>query len=188
VAPVALHPDLLLSQMLMASTYPTEAVQTARWTRENSTVSGQALEDAMQKQPWDPLQKSVRGCHQICCTLQASAKWRSPKLSRRFVPSGTKRPLRLAARGFYNALCPIRNANECTALLVLSGTWVSRSCYLHMSNEHAFNEHMRFLKSLATFIRLHEIGIIEEPLPENIKLQLLHMKKAERERNTKIRE
>ena len=31
VAPIALHPDPLLSQMLMASTYPTEVVQAARW-------------------------------------------------------------------------------------------------------------------------------------------------------------
>jgi len=52
-----------------------------------------------------------------------------------------------------------------------------------MGSEHAFNEHMQFLKRLATFIRLQEIGIIEEPLPENIKLQLLHMKRAERERS-----
>ena len=35
VAPIALHPDALLSQMLMASTYPTEVVQAARWAREN---------------------------------------------------------------------------------------------------------------------------------------------------------
>ena len=42
--------------------------------------------------------------------------------------------------------------------------------------------HMQFLKPLGTFIRRQEIGIIEEPLPENIKLQLLQMKRAERER------
>jgi hypothetical protein len=51
-----------------------------------------------------------------------------------------------------------------------------------MGNEHAFNEHMQFLKRLATLIRLHDICIIDEPLPENIKLQLLQMKRAERER------
>jgi hypothetical protein len=51
-----------------------------------------------------------------------------------------------------------------------------------MGNEHTFNEHTQVLKRLATFMRLHEIGVIEEPLPENIKLQLLHMKRAERER------
>ena len=67
VAPVALHPDPLLSQMLMASTYPTEVVQAARWTRENSSVSGQALEDAMQKQSWDP---SVKALTAVPQTLQ----------------------------------------------------------------------------------------------------------------------
>jgi hypothetical protein len=79
-------------------------------------------------------------------------------------------------------ILPHQNANECSALLVLSGTWASCRCYLYMGNEHAFNEHMQFLKRLATLIRLHDICIIDEPLPENIKLQLLQMKRAERER------
>jgi hypothetical protein len=51
-----------------------------------------------------------------------------------------------------------------------------------MRHQDLFDQHMQFLKPLGTFIRRREIGIIEEPLPENIKLQLLHMKKAERER------
>src|SRR5690348_14494756 len=54
VAPIALHPDPLLSQMLMASTYPTEVVQAARWAKDHPGLSGTALEDAMQKQAWDP--------------------------------------------------------------------------------------------------------------------------------------
>src|SRR5215470_11146072 len=53
VAPIALYPDSLLSQVLMASTYPLEVVEAARWSRENSGVTGQALDDAMQKQSWD---------------------------------------------------------------------------------------------------------------------------------------
>src|SRR6478735_7757401 len=66
-APIALHPDPLLSQILMASTYPTEVVQAARWARENPKVSGQALQDAMQKQPWDP---SVKALTAVPQTLQ----------------------------------------------------------------------------------------------------------------------
>ena len=38
----------------MASTYPTEVVQAARWIRENPGLSGQGLQEAMQKQTWDP--------------------------------------------------------------------------------------------------------------------------------------
>src|SRR5262249_42964804 len=41
LAPVALYPDSLLSQILMASTYPLEVVQAARWSRANSGLRGQ---------------------------------------------------------------------------------------------------------------------------------------------------
>src|ERR1044072_876060 len=58
VAPIALYPDDLLSQVLMASTYPLEVVQAARWAGQNPGVTGKPLEDAMVKQTWDP---SVKG-------------------------------------------------------------------------------------------------------------------------------
>ena len=44
VAPIALYPDDLLSQVLMASTYPLEVVQAARWAAQNPNVTGKALE------------------------------------------------------------------------------------------------------------------------------------------------
>src|SRR5262245_32686253 len=50
VAPIALYPDSLLSQVLMASTYPLEVVEAARWSKANPSVNGKALEDAMQQQ------------------------------------------------------------------------------------------------------------------------------------------
>ena len=46
VAPIALHPDGLLSQILMASTYPLEVVEAARWVEANPDVEGDALETA----------------------------------------------------------------------------------------------------------------------------------------------
>src|SRR6266508_7005473 len=67
LAPIALYPDAVLSQILMASTYPLEVVEAARWSQANSGVSGQALEEAMQKQPWDP---SVKALTAIPQTLQ----------------------------------------------------------------------------------------------------------------------
>jgi len=54
LAPIALYPDALLAQVLMASTYPLEIVQAARWAKANPKVAGKALEDALQKQRWDP--------------------------------------------------------------------------------------------------------------------------------------
>ena len=67
VAPIALYPDPLLTQVLMASTYPLEVVEAARWSHDNSTVSGQALQDAMQAQSWDP---SVKALTAVPQTLQ----------------------------------------------------------------------------------------------------------------------
>jgi hypothetical protein len=67
VAPIALYPDSVLSQILMASTYPLEVVEAARWLQSNPGVTGQALEDAMQKQQWDPSVKSLTAIPQ---TLQ----------------------------------------------------------------------------------------------------------------------
>ena len=53
VAPVALYPDNLLSQILVASTYPLEIVEASRWIRQNASLKGQALTDAASKQSWD---------------------------------------------------------------------------------------------------------------------------------------
>ena len=46
VAPIALYPDSLLSQILMASTYPVEVVQAERWAKENKAFKGDALAKA----------------------------------------------------------------------------------------------------------------------------------------------
>jgi Protein of unknown function (DUF3300) len=67
VAPIALYPDSLLAQVLMASTYPLEVVEAERWTQANSDISGEERLEALQKQPWDP---SVRGLTAIPQTLQ----------------------------------------------------------------------------------------------------------------------
>lgn len=59
VAPIALYPDPLVAQILMASTYPLEVVEAARWSKANPNVKDKALEDAMQQQKWDPSVKSL---------------------------------------------------------------------------------------------------------------------------------
>jgi Protein of unknown function (DUF3300) len=75
VAPIALYPDDLLSQVLMASTYPLEVVEAARWVKENPNVTGQALQDAMQKQPWDPSVKSLTAVPQTLAMMNDQLKW-----------------------------------------------------------------------------------------------------------------
>jgi hypothetical protein len=54
VAPIALYPDPLLSQVLVASTYPLEVVQAYQWLQRNPGVTGPALTQAVQQQNWDP--------------------------------------------------------------------------------------------------------------------------------------
>ncbi len=69
VAPLALYPDSLVAQILMASTYPLEIVEAARWVKANPGVKGKALEDAMEKQKWDPSVKSLTAFPQVLAML-----------------------------------------------------------------------------------------------------------------------
>ena len=75
VAPIALYPDDLVSQILMASTYPLEVVEAARWVKENPKVTGPALQDAMQKQPWDPSVKALAAVPQTLAMMNDQLKW-----------------------------------------------------------------------------------------------------------------
>src|SRR3954447_3294451 len=59
LAPIALYPDSLLTQMLMASTYPLEIVQADRWAKEHKDLKGDALAKELEKQDWDPSVKSL---------------------------------------------------------------------------------------------------------------------------------
>src|SRR4030095_10938819 len=56
VAPIALYPDNLLSQTLVASTYPLEIIQLQQWLEKNPELGKdqKKLADAVKKQPWDP--------------------------------------------------------------------------------------------------------------------------------------
>ena len=75
MAPIALYPDPLLTQVLMASTYPLEVVEAARWSQANPAVKGTALEDAMQAQPWDPSVKALAAVPQTLEMMSAKLDW-----------------------------------------------------------------------------------------------------------------
>jgi Protein of unknown function (DUF3300) len=75
VAPIALYPDPLLTQVLMASTYPLEVVEAARWSQANPSVKGTALEDAMQAQSWDPSVKALAAVPQTLEMMSAKLDW-----------------------------------------------------------------------------------------------------------------
>jgi uncharacterized protein DUF3300 len=59
VAPVALYPDPLLAEVLMASTYPLDLVQAERWPEANKNLKGDQLKAAADKQAWDQSVKSL---------------------------------------------------------------------------------------------------------------------------------
>src|SRR4051812_39468647 len=71
VAPIALYPDPLIAQILMAPTYPLEVGAAARGVKANPGVTGKALEEAMQKEPWDPAVKSLTAFPQVIEMMNA---------------------------------------------------------------------------------------------------------------------
>ena len=75
VAPVALYPDELFAQVLMASTYPIQIVQAERWVKANPGLKDKALEDALQKEPWDPSVKSLAPFPQVLTMMSEKLDW-----------------------------------------------------------------------------------------------------------------
>ena len=84
LAPIALYPDALLAQILMASTYPLEVVQAARWAKAYPELRGPQAEEAMQQQPWDPSVKSLTAFPQVLAMMDANLDW-TQKLGEAFL-------------------------------------------------------------------------------------------------------
>ena len=75
VAPVALYPDALLSQILMAATYPANVIQAAQWSKDNPKMQGDAAIQAVAGQPWDPSVKSLVAFPQLMSLLGENPPW-----------------------------------------------------------------------------------------------------------------
>ena len=75
LAPIALYPDPLLSQVLMASTYPLEVVEADRWSRAHPDLRGDAAVRAVERQSWDPSVKSLVAFPQILHTMDDKLEW-----------------------------------------------------------------------------------------------------------------
>ncbi|MEN6616368.1 MAG: DUF3300 domain-containing protein [Syntrophorhabdus sp.] len=75
LAPIALYPDDLLTQMLMASTYPLEIVQAERWAKQNKSKKGDALAKALEAQPWDPSVKSLVNFPDVLIMMSEKLDW-----------------------------------------------------------------------------------------------------------------
>ncbi|MGZ3668218.1 MAG: DUF3300 domain-containing protein, partial [Ktedonobacterales bacterium] len=75
VAPVALYPDTLLAEVLMASTYPLEIVQADRWATANKTLKGDQLKAAVDKQSWDESVKALAATPSVLAMMSEKLDW-----------------------------------------------------------------------------------------------------------------
>ncbi|HLX46284.1 MAG TPA: DUF3300 domain-containing protein [Bryobacteraceae bacterium] len=75
VAPIALYPDNLLSQILAASTYPLEIVEAQQWMQRNQKLSGQKLLDEARKQKWDPSVQALVVFPDVIARLNQDVRW-----------------------------------------------------------------------------------------------------------------
>lgn len=75
LAPVALYPDALLSQVLMASTYPDDVAEAAKWSKANSEERGDAAVQKVTDRPWDPSVQSLVAFPQVIITLGDKPDW-----------------------------------------------------------------------------------------------------------------
>src|SRR2546428_14145021 len=75
LAPIALYPDSLLSQIFMASTYPLEVVEAARWSRANPGLKGEEAVQVVTQNSWDPSVKSLVEFPQILLIMDEKLDW-----------------------------------------------------------------------------------------------------------------
>jgi Protein of unknown function (DUF3300) len=75
LAPIALYPDPLLSEVLIASTYPLEVVQADRWAKSNKALKGDALTAALAKQSWDDSVKSLVQVPDMLAMMSEQLDW-----------------------------------------------------------------------------------------------------------------
>ena len=75
LAPIALYPDSLLAQILMAATYPLEVVQAERWAKANRNLRGDQLNDALDQKDWDPSVKALAPFPQVLSMMSERLEW-----------------------------------------------------------------------------------------------------------------
>src|SRR5262249_48330939 len=75
VAPIALYPDTLLAQVLMASTYPLEVVQAERWAVGHKNLDADQLKREVEKQGWDASVKSLVATPSVLTMMSQKLDW-----------------------------------------------------------------------------------------------------------------
>jgi len=75
LSPIALYPDSLLSQVLMAATYPADVAEAAKWSKEHKDQKGDAAVKMIQDKPWDPSVQSLVAFPQILQVMGDQPDW-----------------------------------------------------------------------------------------------------------------
>ena len=75
IAPIALYPDSLLAQILMAATYPLEVVMAERWVKQSKGLQGDQLNDALDKQTWDTSVKALVPFPEVLVMMSDKLDW-----------------------------------------------------------------------------------------------------------------
>ncbi len=114
LAPIALYPDALLAQILMASTYPLEVVQAARWSKANPKLDGDAAVKKVEGESWDVSVKSLVAFPNVLEMMNEKLDW-TQKLGDAFlaqqkdVAAAIQRLRRQALPGLSALLLPRRD-------------------------------------------------------------------------------
>jgi hypothetical protein len=75
LAPIALYPDPLVSQILDASRFPEQVEKAAAWSRANPQLSGDAALATVQGTPWDPSVKALVAYPELLARMVESPQW-----------------------------------------------------------------------------------------------------------------
>jgi hypothetical protein len=77
VAPIALYPDSLVAQILVASTFPEQVVEADRWVQSHPDLKGDDLANAVDQQPWDPSVKALAAFPSVLGNMDKNLSWTS---------------------------------------------------------------------------------------------------------------
>lgn len=77
VAPIALYPDALVAQILGAATFPDQVAYVSSWLQQNKDLTGTALMQAVDTQPWDPSVKALSQFPSVLNNLAQNLSWTS---------------------------------------------------------------------------------------------------------------
>ena len=77
VAPIALYPDALVAQVLSAATFPDQVAYANDWLQQNKNLSGSALMEAVDKQPWDPSVMALTQFSSVLANMANNLSWTS---------------------------------------------------------------------------------------------------------------